>query len=178
MKKLLVALLIVCAFSTSTFAQNSTFDKGTSVLSAGIGLGSGYYGLGYSMIVPPVFAAYEYGIVDNLFNNGKGAIGIGGLVGYTSAGWNGAGTTYNVSFITFGAQGALHYEFVDKLDTYGGLKLGYYVVNGSNLWAGNSGALAWGLCAGARYYFTPKVAAMAEIGYGISVLNVGVSFKL
>ena len=31
---------------------------------------------------------------------------------------------------------------------------------------------------GARYYFTDKLAGMAELGYGITYLNLGVSLKL
>ena len=40
------------------------------------------------------------------------------------------------------------------------------------------GGLVYAGFIGARYYFTPKLAAMAELGYGIAILNIGVSFKL
>lgn len=79
MKKILVTLFAVFTFTALTVAQNTTFEKGTSVVSAGVGIGSNYYGLGYSTVVPQVFASYEYGIMDNLFSNGKGAIGVGGI---------------------------------------------------------------------------------------------------
>ncbi len=181
MKKILVTLFAVFTFTALTVAQNTTFEKGTSVVSAGVGIGSNYYGLGYSMVIPQVFASYEYGIMDNLFSNGKGAIGVGGLIGYTSAAWKYAGASYNINYLTFATRGALHYEFVENLDTYGGISLGYYAVNhsmGNEIpWTGRSGAFLWELNVGARYYFTPNLAGMAEVGYGISALNIGISYR-
>ena len=40
----------------------------------------------------------------------------------------------------------------------------------------NSG-INWSLFLGARYFFTENVGAFAELGYGISNLNLGVTFK-
>lgn len=181
MKKIFITFFMLCAITAASFSQ-ATFVKGTNIFSAGIGLGSNYYGSGYKMTVPPIFASYEYGVVDNLFNDGKGAIGVGGLIGYTGASWKYVDTSYNVNYMTFAAKGNLHYEFVEKLDTYAGLTLGYYTVNHSVSdksipWDGGAGSFAWGLNVGARYYFSPNIAGMAELGYGISVLNIGVSFK-
>ena len=36
----------------------------------------------------------------------------------------------------------------------------------------------YGLHAGARYYFAPKIAAFAEVGYGMGTAQAGLSFKL
>jgi len=82
-----------------------------------------------------------------------------------------------------GVKGTFHYPLVDKLDTYGGLMLGY----NSNSWKwhgtgvetvdlGGSG-LGFSLYAGGRYYFSEKFAAIAELGYGISYLNLGIAIK-
>jgi len=41
-----------------------------------------------------------------------------------------------------------------------------------------NGGLVYAGFIGARYYFTPKFAAKAELGYGIALINIGVSIKL
>jgi hypothetical protein len=38
-------------------------------------------------------------------------------------------------------------------------------------------AILYGAHLGARYYFTDNIGAHAELGYGISVLTLGASFK-
>ncbi|MDO5663635.1 MAG: hypothetical protein Q4G63_00070 [Bacteroidia bacterium] len=180
MKKLFITLSVICLAVFTTTAQ-TTFHKGANVVNFGVGIGSSYYGSGYKMAVPPLAASYEYGVVDGLFD-GKGSIGVGALVGFTSAKWNHINNdSYNVNYMTFAGRGNLHYQFVENLDTYAGLTLGYYLVN--QKWPEgyvgpkNNGALAWGLNVGARYYFQPNIAAMAEVGYGISILNLGIAFK-
>jgi hypothetical protein len=42
----------------------------------------------------------------------------------------------------------------------------------------SSGGLVWSWFVGGRYYFNDNLAAMAELGYGIAYLNIGVAFKL
>lgn len=68
----------------------------------------------------------------------------------------------------------------DKLDIYGGLSVGSGVAftfyKNENL---RVVPLAWGgMHAGIRWYFAPKVALNAELGFGKSVANIGFSFKL
>jgi hypothetical protein len=41
----------------------------------------------------------------------------------------------------------------------------------------NSSSFAWSFFVGGRYYFTDSFAVMAELGYGIAWLNIGVAFK-
>ncbi len=36
----------------------------------------------------------------------------------------------------------------------------------------------WSIFLGTRYYFTEKIGAFAELGYGFYNLNLGVTFKL
>jgi hypothetical protein len=176
---LFVALLFVCGFAS---AQTPTFEKGDKVLNLGIGFG-GYGTWGYHPAVPPVSASFEVGIVDDVID--KGTIGIGGFLAYASYKETGYyGDSYwSFNRMVIGARGSLHYPFVDKLDTYGGLMLGF----NSNTWNwhgsgsertndGGSG-LGFSLYAGARYYFSEKFAAMGELGYGISYLNLGIALK-
>lgn len=177
MKKLFL-LFLVSLFSLSQLvAQQSTFEKGTKVLNLGIGLGSTYYSSYYTSQMPAISASFEVGVADGILE--KGSIGVGGYLGYSSAKWT---NYYKTSNIILGARGSFHYPLVDKLDTYTGLLLGYNIYSykyydtyfGA---AASSGGLTFAWFAGARYYFTDKFAGMAEIGYGISYLTLGVSLK-
>jgi hypothetical protein len=171
MKKVIL-FSVISLFVVSANAQD-IFQKGTSVLNLGVGLGSHI----------PVEASFEYGVADKLINGENGSIGIGGYLAYYSYSNSYTGGKWNYSDIVLGARGAFHYQFVEKLDTYAGLMLGYDIV--SSKWKGDgvaigsasASALALSAFLGARYYFTPKVAAYGELGYGIANLSVGVALK-
>jgi hypothetical protein len=131
--------------------------------------------------------SYERGIIDNLFDD-KSSLGVGAYLGYAgnkselTSGGTVFGWKYN--YTIFGVRGALHYQLVDKLDTYAGLMLGYNSVSssyyGTNDVAGTAATasgLGWSLFLGGRYYFSDNIGAFAELGYGIAYLQLGVTFK-
>ena len=184
MKKLLWMSLIAIFPLSQLVAQESTFEKGSSVLNLGIGLGNNYYsGSFYSTQVPPISASYEVGIADNILE--KGVIGIGGYFGYSSYKWHYLGWGWRYSNLVIGARGTFHYPLVNKLDTYGGLLLGYNIVTAKEFgnsvpgysYSASASRIAYSLFIGGRYYFTDKFAVMAELGYGITYLNLGVALK-
>lgn len=177
MKKLFTLLLVVVFGMTQLVGQKATFEKGTKTVNLGIGFGSTYYSSFYSSHTPALSASFEVGVADGIID--KGSIGVGGYVGYSSATYTHYWKTTN---IVIGGRGSFHYPLVEKLDTYTGLLLGYniYSFKYDAGYLGSSGSssgllLAW--FAGARYYFTDNIAGMAEIGYGISYLTLGVAFK-
>lgn len=43
--------------------------------------------------------------------------------------------------------------------------------------AAEVGGVAYGLHVGGRYYFTDQIGAYAELGYGIALLNIGLTAK-
>jgi hypothetical protein len=186
MKKLLLSLLVVVFALTQLHAQESTFKKGDKVVNLGIGLGSTLYtGTGYKMGIPPISASLEIGIV-NLLND-KASIGVGGYLGYSSHKYSYSAYTYTDSWtysnFIIGARGAFHYALLDKLDTYAGLILGFNIA--SSKWTGtgtqtthaSSGGLVSSEFIGARYFISNNFAVMAELGYGITYLNLGVALK-
>jgi hypothetical protein len=183
MKKNLIISFLLLFVAISASAQN-TFVKGEKVLNLGLGLGSGYYsGSGYTNKIPPISASLEVGVKDNLFDE-KSSLGIGGYLGYMAAKYEYNNWGYKYSDIIIGARGILHYQLVDKLDTYTGILLGYDIVSakefgtssGSNYSSSTSGVV-WSWFLGGRYYFNEKFAGMLELGYGISYLNLGISVK-
>lgn len=181
-KVLLFATLFALGFFTVN-AQSQLFQKGDKVVNLGIGFG-GYGTFGYHVSVPPVSASLEVGIKDNILD--VGSIGVGGYLGYASYKERGYIGDYYWSYsrLFLGVRGIFHYPLVDKFDTYGGLMLGANINtwkwHGSGTGYANSGGsgLGFSIFAGGRYYFSDKLAAMAELGYGLSYLNIGIALKL
>lgn len=180
----IITTICIASIALAGFSQNA-FVKDSKVINVGIGIGNTLYGSGFSGLIPPISASFEYGVKDNLFND-KSSIGVGGYFGYSGAKMDYSTWGYRYSSFIIGARGAFHYQFVDKLDTYAGLMLGYNIstvteygsVPGFATGASSVGGFTWSTYIGARYYFTNKIAAMAEIGYGIAYLNLGVAFKI
>jgi len=180
--KVLVVFLFCALFSGGLNAQN-VFSKGDQNVNLGIGIGTVLGGSGYTTTLPPLSISYEYGIKDELFDE-KSSLGIGAYLGYASNKYEIGGYGWKYNYTIFGVRGALHYQLVDKLDTYGGLMLGYD--NVSSKWSGGQSTvgtaaavsgLGWSLFIGGRYYFSDNIGAFAELGYGIAYLQLGVSFK-
>ena len=186
MKKILFLTLAFCIIAgVSASAQQSTFLKGDNVVSLGVGLG-GYLNTGWGWSghgvkkTPLITASFDHCFFDNLFDE-KSSIGIGGLVGFKSVK---VVDYWKITYIIIGVRGTFHYALVNKLDTYGGLHLGYDICNSkyigpSGSWGGSTGGsgLSYGFFVGGRYYFTDSIGAFAELGYGYAILNLGVSFK-
>lgn len=171
--------------STPKSQNESTFLKGDNVVALGLGLGGTLYsGSGYSSKIPLISLSYERCVKDRLFDD-KSSLGIGGIVGYTSSKWEYEGYGWKYSDIVIGVRGALHYAFVNKLDTYTGLMLGYDILSSKTIgemhsewdYSASTGGFVWAWYLGARYYFTDSFAGFAEVGYGVSILNLGVAMK-
>lgn len=182
MKKNVLLVLLLALFSLSTFSQN-TFNEGDKVLNLGLGIGNALYTGGfYSSAIPPVSASFEVGVKDELFDENS-SLGVGGYFGYSSSKYTGWGSNSRFSNVIVGARGALHYQFIENLDTYAGLMLGYEIVS----WRSTSGDFNYGnvagsgfatdLYVGGRYYFSENFAGMVELGYAIAYLNIGVALK-
>jgi len=186
MKTKIVLTTVLCLFAIIGLnAQSLTFDKGNHVLNLNIGIGNARYSSGATSSVPPISASYEIGVVNNVFD--KASIGVGGYLGYTSAKWDfGGGYTWKSTDIIIGVRGALHYPLVDKLDTYAGLMIAYDInsetTTGDYFGLGTGTTSYGGLFlpgfVGARYFFSDKFAGMAELGWGIAYLNLGVAIKI
>ena len=164
------------------YAQESTFAKGDKVLNLGIGFGGRYMGTGMTTSVPPIGASFEVGVKDGVLE--KGSIGVGGMLAYSAHKWEYSGWGYKYTSIVIGARGTFHYPLANKLDTYTGLLLGYdistakeYGVTSGYDYDSSYGGLTYAWFAGARYYFSDAFAAFAELGVGVTILNIGVALK-
>jgi hypothetical protein len=190
MKKTL-GIIVICFMLAIIFPLNAVnaqlFDEGDIVISAGLGLGSNYYGLGgTSLVMPVIFASGDYCLREDL---GPGNLGIGAIIGYSSYKDNfylSDNYYWRVNTLMIGARGTYHFtDLVDNLDLYGGITLGGKVVTTKSsdayldAYSSSAGSgLLSELFAGGRYYFSDNFAGMAELGYGISWLKIGLSLKL
>ncbi len=194
MKKTLLFIIAAAALSFCGISKANAqeiFHKGNSDVSLLVGFGGTYFVSGQSMQIPALQAVYEYCVVDNLINGNNGSIGVGVGGGFLRYGnkyvANGIiGSSYtNVGFVA--VRGSFHYQFAPKLDTYAGLHLGCDIfsqgakVTGTGVDASKTSSsqsdFGWFVFVGGRYYFTPAFAINLELGYGITIANLGVTFR-
>ncbi len=185
MKK--ISLFVFVLFAVSMVQAQTPFKKGDKVINVGVGFGT--YGVSGSTTIPPLSVSFDYGFKNQLFD-AKSSLSFGGYAGYYSSKSTFTNPTYgtygwNFSNILIGGRAAVHYDFVEKLDTYAGLMLGYNVASANyygdkdlNINQTAGGGFLPALFIGARYYFTNNLAAFGEIGYGISAIELGVAYKL
>ena len=184
---LMKKLSLLCALFFIAIAS-AQFEKGDMVANFGIGVGSYYAsGSGYSTKIPPIELSGEYFILEN--------ISIGGFIGGSKSELEvkvprqSDYETFSYSYFNIGAIGNYHFLNQEKLDVYAGARLGYvglklkydddefdsdFDIDG--LGARSSGILA-GAHVGGRYFFNEQFAANAELGYGIAILKIGISYK-
>jgi len=162
------AALVLLLGSNNSFAQS--FKQGDKLLNAGVGIGGG---LGI-----PVGVSYEHAVSDR--------ISVGGYLAYArkKESYNEYGE-WKYSYVLAAARGSYHLKVnSERFDPYGGAMLGYNVASvkwsgdGSEPVSASAGGFMWGVHIGTRYWASQKVGAFAELGYGATVLNVGVAFKL
>lgn len=180
-------LFLTSIFVIGLFIANAQIvSKGDKIASFGLGLGNTLYsGRYYKSTLPPVSASLEVILKDGLLD-GNAALGVGGYLGISSYKYTYNNWGWKYSNVIVGPRGYFHYNFLDKLDTYTGLLLGYNIVSAKEFgthisgWNYNtsSGGMVWSWFIGGRYYFNENLAAMVELGYGISYMNIGIAIKL
>jgi len=183
MKKIVLSVVICLFAAAQMVGQESAFAQNDNVVSLGVGFGGTFYGgrsfIGYTGYnkLPTLQLTYERCIIGELFNE-QSALGVGGIVGYNYANHS----TWTSTDLLVGVRGAFHYSFIDRLDTYAGVMTGYnfhtwkWKGSGTSTNIGSNG-IEYGVFAGARYYFAGPLAAFAELGYGYTFVNAGISIK-
>jgi len=179
-----IAILFIIVFATSMiFAQGALPKKGDLFVGAKIGLGA-FYGadLGFG-------GGVEYVLQEDFLNLGDipGALGVGGSFGYASytSGYYGYNWKYTNVLILVSAY--YHADVLKnaKLDTYLKFSLGYNAgkvkydgLDGYDYRTPTYGGVVTGSAVGARYFLTPALAAVAEVGWGFGIFRLGVDLAL
>lgn len=178
---IIVSALFVYSF-VSLAGQEPVFVKGSRVFNAGLGVGTTVFSSTYNrMVIPPLSASVEIGVADNVLE--KGSVGAGPYLAFLSYKWKFSNYRAQYTNTIIGVRGNFHYPLVEKLDTYSGILLGYDVVNVKETgdpydsYEDSASHIAWAWFVGGRYYFRENMAAMAEIGYGVAYLNLGMAFS-
>jgi len=180
MKKVLFVKFLAVFFTLmyvtgGVYAQDEAFDKGDMVINAGVGLGTYTGWAGYSTKIPYISGTFEYCLFE-MFKD-RAAIGVGGYTAYSSSKYKGKEEWGYSNFIV-GGKLFLHYQFIEKLDTYLGFMFGYDIVSYGHKDANLGGsAFISAQTIGARYYFSKNFALFGEVGYGVTPLEVGIAFK-
>jgi len=183
MKRVLLLSAVVYLAVAQIIAQEPTFGKENKVVNLGLGIGSNLYTeTYYRTLVPPVSASIEVGVADHILE--KGVIGVGGYLAGTSYKYQYSNKGWKTTNIIIGARGNFHYPLVDKLDTYTGLMIGngikvieYFGGYTDDDYTGSSSGVQWAWFIGGRYYFRENLGVMAELGYGVTYLNIGISLR-
>jgi len=178
-KRVFVALVLAVIITGGAFAQewyNSYapgIDGSTLLINAGVGFGS--YS-GYNISLPPISASVEYAKLPIPV-----PISVGAYFGI--AGYKYDFLDYKYTLMGFGARGAYHFNFLQDLDVYAGVTLGWEIIRlkydgGAGVISSNTGEFLWGPFVGARYFFTNNIGVYLEAGYSaISFVSAGLSLK-
>lgn len=167
------------------------FEQGQSDLQLGIGFPPLvkppvdtflYYGTVVRKTFPPIHLRYEYGVTDN--------IGVGGLITFSKSKLTYTDNTdpeningFDYTYFMVGAFATWHQPIgVSKLDPYARLFSGVNITGASPFGPANpldasKKTFLWSVHVGANYYFMEKLGAYVEVGYGVSIANVGVILK-
>jgi hypothetical protein len=177
---IVLSLLAPLAAHAATAAAASTIpgylpDRWVVSASLGLGLANTYGSNG----TPLIAVTAERGVTPK--------ISVGGSAGYATSKYSYFGYTAKYGYTVVAARGSYHFTqaMPDKpLDLYAGVSLGYNHVGvtetGPYAYGYSVGGsyMLYGIHGGARWYFNPKTAVFAELGYGLGALAVGASMRL
>ncbi len=173
--KSLFVLIILLGTSNLT----AQFKSGEIIAGASMGFVPQTTG---TVTLPPIGIMGEYALTENI---------IGGIyAGYTSsensdAIWD---LRWRDNLIIIGIRGSYNFELTKNFDVYGGLFYGYTIASSVLLegeWPLNTNVLGLNIgqtrlagFVGARYLIDNRFGFFGELGYGISLMNVGVVVNL
>ncbi|MCP3933248.1 MAG: porin family protein [Bacteroidetes bacterium] len=187
-KALFIALCMLFLLPFSVWTQNRLFKKGQLDANFSIGLLPTFLADNGKVILLPISVSADYRIADK-FSMGLYA---GKSITETkrtdiqdcpNAHWKN-------SFTTIGWRGSIHFTEREKFDIYGGFLLIY---NHSKVEIKDeklatlsrhlgikprSGTLTYSGFIGSRYALGKNLSLYGEIGYGISLISLGVSYRL
>src|SRR6478672_12475645 len=157
--------------------------------------GAGNFSTGYTDVGPVIGvggingASASFGgrfehAIKPLPDLGNGTLGIQAAFDYYSWGQDFVGYSWSYKYIPIGVTANYHFKLDEpKIDPFIGAGLGYNIIscNVTGTFNGDCGyssgiyAIAR---AGARYFFSPKMAIYGDVGAGGAALNLGIMFKM
>lgn len=189
MQKLSILSVFLLA-TICSYGQTGQFVKGQKDINLGVGFITPLFDIsGYDVKTktPPISLTVDYGITDELslglyLASAKSEV-YGTLINLNT-GYPYYDKQSTLSHFLVGARLLYHFELHPKLDTYAGGMLGYNSVNEKaepnvQLYGDTKvKGFTYTLLAGGRYRFTEHAGAFLELGYGVTVINLGLNIKL
>lgn len=190
MKKLMLMTAMIVLTGMAGFTQS--FEKGAHAINLDMGfVNTPYIGTSYyEGFFPSLSVSYEYGVASvPMGSDLTGVIGIGAYAGICRSNYNfyDNGDHYTINDLDVGIRGNYHFIFHDKLDTYAGVWIGANLTNHDwkgeweepqGIYFAHGNGLAAGAYVGARWFITDNIGVNAEVGWLISLVNIGVTFKI
>lgn len=192
MTKLLPLTLLCCVLSLSILNAQS---PGKLIISSGIGIAPTYHGSTASTDMPAVSLQVGYEVSKKF--------SLSAYAGYTAASSNqkllsdGLLSKVENKTTAFGLRGEFRKDMTDRLEVYGGMVLGYKAFNITefDVRTGEAverdpdaptpynpnapkGQAFYSGFVGTKYFFKKNIGLFGEFGYGLSLVNLGATFKL
>jgi hypothetical protein len=185
MKPIKLFLYLIFLLPTCTFSQTSQFEAGQSDFNLGIGFVSTIKaaleadGFQVQTATPPISLTADFATGDHFALGGYVGIAKENLT-YTQYDYWGyySTVTGSISHFILGIRGTYHFEISSDFDAYAGLMLGYnsFKAHIENIPVNISG-FTYNLLVGGRYHFSQNFGAFMELGYGVTVVNLGITLK-
>jgi hypothetical protein len=168
------AVLLIVISQANVNAQDGV-AKGDFLLSPFIGGPYVYAGSGFSFTLG---VTGEYAFSDEISG--------GGYLAFTRWDYGYGSGDIGYNFVDFGVRASYHFAKLlkvsnKKFDPYAGASLGFNSSKNDYNGAYNDiydGGVRGGLYAGARYFWKPNMGVFGEVGFGLTVLSGGITFKL
>jgi hypothetical protein len=197
MKRQTQTLILLCVLLTSfrLTAQTQFSNPGRLNFSTGIGLLPSYMKDSRVSNSLPVHFMLGYRVSKKF--NLKAFAGFAAATSDPRSFGDGFSTYLENKSWSVGIRGELRHEFLQRLEVYGGAMLGYYAVNIKeynsstgelykriedaptpyNPKASNV-KLMYSAFVGTSYFIRKGIGVYGELGYGISLVNIGVTFRI
>ncbi|MCW3073499.1 MAG: hypothetical protein JWP69_568 [Flaviaesturariibacter sp.] len=174
-------------------AQGALVHKGSKSLSIGLGFKTSWDEYGDKIKMPPLSASLDFGVADNVTIGPYVAVsstsgeGYGDFVDTQTGNISSAYYTYTYSHKLVGLRGTYNLPVSDKLSAYAGAMLGYHfakvkythsTLQNATIKDAKGNELLYNFFIAGKYALSPNASAFAELGYGVTFLNIGVAIKL
>jgi hypothetical protein len=170
--------LTIFSISTVRAQKGDIFAVGDNNLNIMLGVGSWYYDSYYHTSLPQFSVSFDHGLRDDW---GPGVFGIGGFVSAATYKYDyySYDEDYRSAEFNIAARATYHYQFFDKVDTYGGVLAGIKIRANNIPNNSDEGIYPVGsVFAGIKYYFTDNFSVMSELHAGnLAFFNIGIGLK-
>lgn len=180
-KWIAACLLVVSASIAHAQSDTSNVLRQKLNLNIGIGFKSFLNSSGSKTVIPPLSLSIDYSITPKIDIGGCIAVAKSKIV-YSD--WSGSHTAGTISHFVIGGRGLYHLAKWRSLEPYLGALLVYDVITAKASASLGGGTFStpskarMGLFAGARRSLKGGVQLFGEFGYGMSLLNVGMTIPL